>query len=464
MQAWERGDRVILFSFAAGAGRTYAAIAVLKALAAGGNRVLAVPSSMKERESVRRLLETDERAKANIVFRDPSVDPSADAAVDALFFFDATRATAELSPGQRAIGMTYGGAPRSPLFSGTACVFSYTLEEAVRDGGLSFYRALPMRFELFCMRLFRSLGYDCEYTGERADCAYDLTAEKNGVRWLIECKVYRDAVVPPGKLLGAAGRPAPEGSRSALVVLGAVREEEKELIKERAGIAVWDLPNLLWLVGNDAALGEEIAQIVPYPLSGISAKQPFGIESPCGFAGGLSGARALIAKLKDCPVGKKHFADYEKLCCEILRELWGEEFWQICPQKKTKDELFRMDAICSLKGTHPFWKLLMTYYNTRFVVFEFKNYRAKIEQDVIFTTEKYLFPAALRNVAFIVSRHGFSGHARFAAEGCLKEDGKLLFEITDGDLCEMLEMKERGEDPSDFLLGKFEEFMMSIGK
>ena len=68
----------------------------------------------------------------------------------------------------------------------------------------------------------------------------------------------------------------------------------------------------------------------------------------------------------------------------------------------------------------------------------------------------------MRNVAIIISRKGFSKSAKFAAEGCLKEHGKLILGITDKDLVEMLKLKS--DEAADYLLGKLEDFLMGISK
>ena len=111
---------------------------------------------------------------------------------------------------------------------------------------------------------------------------------------------------------------------------------------------------------------------------------------------------------------------------------------------------------------HPLWQLLVRHYNSHFVVFEFKNYSEKIDQNLIYITEKYLYDAALRNVAFVISREGFSDSAKFAAEGCLKEHGKLILDITQDDLINMLESPDN--DPADYILAKLEDFLMGISK
>lgn len=101
---------------------------------------------------------------------------------------------------------------------------------------------------------------------------------------------------------------------------------------------------------------------------------------------------------------------------------------------------------------------MQRFYRFRF----FLSYTDKIDQNLIYITEKYLFDAALRNVAFIISRKGFSDAAKFAAEGCLKEHRKLILDITQDDLIKML--KSPSDNPADRLLTKLEEFLMGISK
>ncbi len=174
--------------------------------------------------------------------------------------------------------------------------------------------------------------------------------------------------------------------------------------------------------------------------------------------------------MSDCEPGRSHSSGYEKLCEQIIRTLFEANYFnRLTSQHKTKDKHFRMDLIGSLKinqnneeSMHPLWQMLVQHYNSHFVVFEFKNCSEEVDQNLIYITEKYLFDAALRNVAIIISRKGFSDSAKFAAEGCLKEHGKLILSLTDKDLVEML--KVRSDEAADFLLKKLEEFLMGISK
>lgn len=107
-------------------------------------------------------------------------------------------------------------------------------------------------------------------------------------------------------------------------------------------------------------------------------------------------------------------------------------------------------------------QILIQHYNAHFVVFEFKKQFKEIDQDLIYIREKHSYDAALRNVATIISHKGFSKSAKFAAEGCLKEHGKLILDITDKDLIKMLKLKS--SKAADLILERLEEFIMGISK
>ena len=85
-------------------------------------------------------------------------------------------------------------------------------------------------------------------------------------------------------------------------------------------------------------------------------------------------------------------------------------------------------------------------------------------QTQIYTTEKYLFQTALRNVGFIISREGASINAIKAAKGILRETGKLIVNLTNGDLIKMLEMKDSGSEPSDYLFNVVDKFLLELEK
>lgn len=112
-----------------------------------------------------------------------------------------------------------------------------------------------------------------------------------------------------------------------------------------------------------------------------------------------------------------------------------------------------------------FFNTIQNYFNTKYIVFEFKNYKEKITQREIYTTEKYLYKKALRSVAIIVSREGASRNALLAAKGCLRENGKLILCLSDKDLNELIHIKEKGEQPTaEFFEAMLDDILIHLEK
>ena len=102
--------------------------------------------------------------------------------------------------------------------------------------------------------------------------------------------------------------------------------------------------------------------------------------------------------------------------------------------------------------------------------FEFKNYKKSISQGQIYLTAKYLYLKALRGVAIIISNKKLDEkkekdrNTQKAAEGILREEGKLIMNICNEDLIEMIKLKKDNEVPSDYLANKLDEILIKIEK
>ena len=316
----------------------------------------------------------------------------------------------------------------------------------------------------------------------------DIVLKKENIIILVEVKLYRSSTVSNNLIKIAAERlikynaiintGADESLRGKLIKMCLIAfchvdALTKEYFFDKYDINILDLGNLQYFSQGNTELMMTLMQMLPYSLEDIPSVEPNDFISDVLTTMSIAPDKpeedktdAFISDLRQCPFGraKKAAQQYEKVGIYILNYLFAPEFSQESPQHSTMDNLFRMDYLCALKGTTAFWRLLIQHYNSKFVVFEFKNYLKQISQNNIYITEKYLNDAALRNVGLIVSRNGFDEGAKKAALGCLKEHKKLFIDISDNDLITMLEKKRRGEDPSDHLLEKLEMYLMSIGK
>lgn len=323
---------------------------------------------------------------------------------------------------------------------------------------------------------FENVDLECRINNKGKTIRPDIVAEKDHVQYVIELKAYRGQRINQQIVWNAvqqvlaykhffSDKDTVE-QRFGLILLCDVDSELKTSIWENEKIFIWDIKNLLYFCSSNPELLSALSVCIPYALNDIQSEEPLGLvfrqhESTTSTEYQDKG-KVLSEELKACKIGKGNAVEYEKVCTRIIKYLFEPEFSKFSEQHKTGDSMFRMDILCALKGTTEFWRMLTHFYKTKFIVFEFKNYAKKIQQNLIYVTDKYLFNPALRNVAFIISRKGFDKHAHEAAMGILKDSGKLIIDLTDDDLLTMITLKQGGEEPSDYLLDKVERLLMSV--
>lgn len=168
--------------------------------------------------------------------------------------------------------------------------------------------------------------------------------------------------------------------------------------------------------------------------------------------------------LRNLPKGKRAWSAYEKRCEDILEYLFGEELGQPHRQRISADGLYRYDLIYRLSPVSRFWHFVADRCGSPYVLFECKNYRERIGQAEILSTEKYLFERAMRRVAIILSRNGEKDSAAAMRRGAMRESGKLILVLTDDDLCEMLDIRTANEEPSDYLFAMADDFLITLSR
>lgn len=389
------------------------------------------------------------------------------------------------------ISSSLAGKENQGWFRDTPIAFAYSTADSMKDGYSTTMR--PQEYGLavedFLGRLLQQYGYDIRKEPKLGANAIrpDILVSSSEQKIVLEIKSYRNRFISKSTIDTAVNQilrykniiEANGQFKTAneffycLVLLCEIDHQQKEQIFKQNGITIWDISNLLYICKDNYESLRELNELLYFPITDVVPERPYGwipkqltlvpeaTESSTQII-----AESLEERLRACKQGKakKASAEYECICTDIIRFLFESEFTQSSNQHKTGDDLFRMDLLCGIKGTSAFWELLIRHYNTRFVVFEYKNYSTLLPQNLVYTTEKYLFNAALRNVAIIVSRNGFSKNAHMAALGCLKESGKLIIDLTDEDMIQMLHKKIDGEEAADYLLWKLECLLMSVSK
>lgn len=335
-------------------------------------------------------------------------------------------------------------------------------------------------FELLVKDVFSHQGFQIGdenkmYQTESGRIELDFSATLQNKRYVVEVKFYRQSSQNTSLLKKATEQllrlmeitDIPNG---ILVISSNVRPENiKEL--EKLGIFVISRPDIFNMASGSIELSENLSALLkddrqyfsnesklPKIKSSKSINRPKFQE----ILGLISSKPCLCTELKNIPSGKKGWSNYEKKCTEILRYLFNLDLtgWQT--QQRTDDGLNRFDLVTRIRSVSDFWNFICNELDSRYVVFEFKNYKLKINQGQVLTTEKYLHKRALRSVAFIISRKGISNNALKFSQGAMREHGKLIVNLTDEDLCIMLDMKGMGDDPNDYMFEKVDSFLMSL--
>ena len=172
----------------------------------------------------------------------------------------------------------------------------------------------------------------------------------------------------------------------------------------------------------------------------------------------------LISELKKIAFGKKSWKKYEAQCEKILKYLFPNDLYGWHSQLRTDDGLNRYDFVCRVRPATDFWKFLIDQLNSQYIIFEFKNYKEKIAQGQMLTTEKYLLEKALRKVAILLTRNGASESATKMARGAMRDSGKMMLVLDDIKLIEMIKMKQIGSDPTDYLFELADEFLLTLSR
>ncbi len=335
---------------------------------------------------------------------------------------------------------------------------------------------LAQAFEELVQKIYEANGYSTiERTGSARDRGYDLLLKSPaGEMVVVEIKVTRSRVIPRGevvRMLDQLDRAVVlvRADHALLVIAGSIGIPMSQVGKAE----IIDLQKLAELAAAHPRLASDLSSIArelaPTPIGDfdVPAYLVFG-DAHMGFTPGTPASSGtpkghqLAEALKSVPAGKKGATDFETKCYDALRYIFENDFSNWSKQKVSAGGISRYDVIARIASEHDFWKSVVVYFRSWYVIFEFKNYSQKISQGQVYTTEKYLFIGAMRTVALIISRKGPDKNALAAARGAVRESGKLMIHLSLEDIVKMLEMKDNSDDPNSILFDYLDEMLMKL--
>lgn len=341
------------------------------------------------------------------------------------------------------------------------------------------------RFHELIVRAFAELGFEVEQEprAQGSQRRPDLRIKArngDGATTVVELKFFRARRVSAELIIGAAElladtRAEFNADYAVLITTARVDDLLRARFSKHPELFIIDYDGLAELLQGEATLADEFERLVRETsmlgsdsgdrvqiaresvLGSIQASQNNGGRAPAApplrrqSSPERGRGAALCRELKAITSAKPGASNTEKnararkfeaKCIECLMFLFSDSLAAPAPQKRSHKGRNIIDYIARLQPATAFWNLLLSDFGARYIVFEFKHYRKRITQGQILTTEKYLYLAARRPVAIIISLLGPDSGASEAARGALREHGKLILNLTVEDLCVMLHAKD----------------------
>ena len=297
----------------------------------------------------------------------------------------------------------------------------------------------------------------------------DFVVVQNNKTYVFELKWYNKKELPDTMIYSLCVKQERfvTSGIPVLVLSSVVSSDLKEKCFNKYNVIIWDISNLLWLFNDFPEIKNELIAALGYTVDDIVSEPPAHGLFLKAEEKRIEEQTSLEQRLKAIVPGKNTFREYEDVCIDILKYTLGDYLTLWKKQEKSSDGLYRFDLCCKIKSgvNQDFFQTIKNYFNTKYIVFEFKNYNEQITQKEIYTTEKYLYEKALRKVAVIISRTGADENALKAVRGCLRETGKLIICLSDNSLLDMIKIKEQGErEPAELLDTVLDDILVHLEK
>ncbi|MGO9455216.1 MAG: hypothetical protein ACLQDV_29840 [Candidatus Binataceae bacterium] len=205
-----------------------------------------------------------------------------------------------------------------------------------------------------------------------------------------------------------------------------------------------------------------------YP--GMWTRRRAEIEVAAGIAISRAAAGSLIEQevrriRETIPAGREHFREYERQVRVVFNFLFHRDLGEAQSQVRTypEDEGVEIrDLLLANRAESGFWKELKDKYRASEIVVDCKNTDSLTREDLR-QLYCYLKPV-LELWGFIVCRsepsHAIRAFNRTLCKNFSQERGALF--ICDDDLRRMVEIANRGHDPTEYIRKKYSEFIRSV--
>ncbi len=297
----------------------------------------------------------------------------------------------------------------------------------------------------FAEKVFRYSSYDV--IDEQSE-DYDFLVKKQDITYgvMVKNKITNNQISKLDKLKDEEKQFIP-----LMFVLDDIEKESKELLTQKYNVEIIDISNIIYIIQGNSELMNELKEILDYSLNGIEKNEPnirIEIENEEIHTKGLMD---YVKELQGIKPGKKDWYKYQKFCVNLIKEMFNDDLDSWGEQEKTQEGSFIFDLIARVKYRKKeeyddFFNMVENSLQSKYIVFEFKNYVEKIGKEEIISTESYLYEKALRKMAIIITRKGANESAKKEIRRCVRSYGKTIIVIDEMDLINMITLWKEDDD------------------
>lgn len=344
----------------------------------------------------------------------------------------------------------------------------------MRNKQMQYYK----EFEKLSAEIFELKSFETKLSEKNSP--FDVIATKNQKKYYIEVKasstvIYRNSFFFKGIIRRLKERAEKDKATPILMVYSVINKEDKMYYEKKEGVSILDLKDILFIT-NGHNLYEKVVRLLPFSPNKIDITPLTGDMSSIFEESSIKKDQGncdetidddILTLLKEIKSDNISYDIYEQKCTRILKNLFSKDLIFLGSQKSSNNKLYYFDQVCRIKTevNNCFWLTMERSFNSKYIVFEYKDYKSPITQKEIYTTEKYLYNKALRNVAIIIAKNGHDKNSSWAAKGCLRENGKLIMILDINDLVKMYEMNKNGtKAPTDHLMEMLDNLLITLEK
>jgi hypothetical protein len=174
-------------------------------------------------------------------------------------------------------------------------------------------------------------------------------------------------------------------------------------------------------------------------------------------------ADELRRRLIAIPKGKDGWSAFEQFTEDLLNLLFVPPLNTVIPQSSNENGVNRRDFVLpNYAPADTFWGFVRLHYRGDFIVVDAKNYNAPIKKGQVLQLANYLSHHGTGLVGMLLTRTGLAQDARWTSREQWLLYNKLIIGLGDDDYHQMLLTHHAGDDPSELVRQRIEDFRLRI--